>query len=340
MKQQSVCRFLLVCLALLCVVSCPNKTFAQAISNVFQGVSVAKTPTKHERLPTLSGVCFSPYRKNQSPDNGVFPTEEEIRQELEFVKESKISNRIRIYSCMKTLASVPTLSQKLGIECWPGAWLSRYHGPTEREVEALIEVGKKKLPNWVQYSINLDGVDTSSLLGGFCISVNNTENPNGCTFYLDDIVIIADEIPAAIMSAKLPVIEAGDIWIIPTEIAAEQKSHIRESHGTYAYECFTDADYTNFQQNKVADELTSELMAKTNIQAAILTLRKMPSDEIDKTLDQWRQPLHKTWRELGKISAEGQTEAGQSAEIVIANTIINAIQKRCHDPNWHPATAE
>jgi len=41
---------------------------------------------------------------------------------------------------------------------------------------------------WKQYSIDLGGKDISYISGGFCWATNLDINPNGCTFYLDDIV--------------------------------------------------------------------------------------------------------------------------------------------------------
>ncbi len=41
--------------------------------------------------------------------------------------------------------------------------------------------------DWQQYSINLDGKDLSYISGGFVWATNLDVNPNGCTFYLDDI---------------------------------------------------------------------------------------------------------------------------------------------------------
>ena len=40
---------------------------------------------------------------------------------------------------------------------------------------------------WQQYTIDLTGVDLSYVLGGFAWVANNTANPNGAVFYLDDI---------------------------------------------------------------------------------------------------------------------------------------------------------
>jgi len=41
---------------------------------------------------------------------------------------------------------------------------------------------------WKQYTIDLRGKDLSYLSGGFCWATNLDVNPNGVTFYLDDIV--------------------------------------------------------------------------------------------------------------------------------------------------------
>ncbi|NQT07259.1 MAG: hypothetical protein HQ575_06945 [Candidatus Omnitrophica bacterium] len=40
---------------------------------------------------------------------------------------------------------------------------------------------------WKKYSIDLTGVDVSYVSGGFCWSASKLDNPEGVTFYLDDI---------------------------------------------------------------------------------------------------------------------------------------------------------
>ena len=42
-------------------------------------------------------------------------------------------------------------------------------------------------PEWKQYTIDLVGKDLSHVIGGFAWSANLDNNPNGCTFYLDEI---------------------------------------------------------------------------------------------------------------------------------------------------------
>ncbi|MBF0253666.1 MAG: hypothetical protein HQL11_00855 [Candidatus Omnitrophica bacterium] len=40
---------------------------------------------------------------------------------------------------------------------------------------------------WTQYEVDLSGRDLSSIIGGFVFAANVDDNPNGLTFYLDDI---------------------------------------------------------------------------------------------------------------------------------------------------------
>ena len=40
---------------------------------------------------------------------------------------------------------------------------------------------------WTQYAIDLKGKDLSYIIGGFCWATNVDVNPDGCTFYLDEI---------------------------------------------------------------------------------------------------------------------------------------------------------
>jgi exo-beta-1,3-glucanase (GH17 family) len=136
-KIVTIAGFLLLlwCNSLVCL-SSQRLTASDAISTVTSN-----------SVPLLYGICFSPFRKNESPDCAVFPTKQEIMEDLRFISYSGITKRIRTYSCDGTLGIVPIECQSLGIECWPGAWISRFQEPTEREIRALIKVGQMHLTN-------------------------------------------------------------------------------------------------------------------------------------------------------------------------------------------------
>lgn len=108
-------------------------------------ISIGSPAANTEEGLVLKGICFSPIRTRQDPDCGVLPTQEEIREELEFMKKARISGRIRTYSCLGTMGIVPSLCEDLEIECWPGAWLGKYPVSTEREMQSLIAIGKRNL---------------------------------------------------------------------------------------------------------------------------------------------------------------------------------------------------
>ena len=58
---------------------------------------------------------------------------------------------------------------------------------------ADIEIGPIELTDtWKEYSINLAGKDLSYISGGFAWVTNADVNPDGATFYLDDIKFVAD----------------------------------------------------------------------------------------------------------------------------------------------------
>lgn len=44
--------------------------------------------------------------------------------------------------------------------------------------------------SWKQYTIDLSGQNLSNVIGGFAWVANRDSNPNGLTFYLDDIVFV------------------------------------------------------------------------------------------------------------------------------------------------------
>jgi hypothetical protein len=48
---------------------------------------------------------------------------------------------------------------------------------------------------WKEYSINLTGKDLSHVVGGFGWVTNDSFNPSGATFYLDDIRYVFDPNP-------------------------------------------------------------------------------------------------------------------------------------------------
>lgn len=57
-------------------------------------------------------------------------------------------------------------------------------------IQPPVSTGDVKLKKtWIQYTIDLSGKELSHVIGGFCWVSNKDKCPEGCIFYLDDIVI-------------------------------------------------------------------------------------------------------------------------------------------------------
>lgn len=114
-----------------------NLVVLVALAALFTGAwALYNRPVSAPDWPeTISGFSFSPFRLDQSPQSGNFPTDEQIRADLELV--SKHTDSIRTYSTKGTLADIPFLAEEYGMRVSLGIWL----GPDEAENEAEIARG-------------------------------------------------------------------------------------------------------------------------------------------------------------------------------------------------------
>ena len=58
------------------------------------------------------------------------------------------------------------------------------YSDTDSVTMGPIELTKE----WKQYTLDLSGKDLSNIIGGFCFAMSKEDNPNGCIFYIDDII--------------------------------------------------------------------------------------------------------------------------------------------------------
>lgn len=91
----------------------------------------------------FAGLCYGPHRDNEDPDLGIQPTISELSEDLAFIKN--LTNSIRTYGATDNLEQIPILCQQFGIDCYPGAWLSKYPCENERQIDNLIEIAQKNL---------------------------------------------------------------------------------------------------------------------------------------------------------------------------------------------------
>jgi glucan 1,3-beta-glucosidase len=84
----------------------------------------------------VAGVSFSPYREGQSPVEKVFPTEEQIREDLRVLAPHVRS--VRTYTSLDGMDQIPRIANEFGLAVTAGAWLDDNRKKNEREVRKLI----------------------------------------------------------------------------------------------------------------------------------------------------------------------------------------------------------
>ncbi|WP_323389238.1 glycosyltransferase [Myxococcus qinghaiensis] len=95
-------------------------------------VSVPDWPEK------VSGFAYSPFRLGDSPKKGRYPSEAELREDLEQL--STLTDSIRTYTVEGPQAEIPRLAQEYGLRVTLGVWISRDLERNERELQKAIEL--------------------------------------------------------------------------------------------------------------------------------------------------------------------------------------------------------
>ncbi len=91
----------------------------------------------------MHGICFSMYEDGQGP--GDIITEEQVERRIGILKP--YTKWIRSFSCIEGNEHIPRIAHKNGLQTMVGAWLSDDLETNEKELEALIQLGKKGYVN-------------------------------------------------------------------------------------------------------------------------------------------------------------------------------------------------
>jgi exo-beta-1,3-glucanase (GH17 family)/cellulose synthase/poly-beta-1,6-N-acetylglucosamine synthase-like glycosyltransferase len=96
-------------------------------------------PTREPPWPArIQGFAFSPFRANEDPTTFKMPTDAEIDADLALL-EGKV-NAVRTYSVGATLADVPELADRHGLNVALGAWLDSHLDKNEEQMKTLIDL--------------------------------------------------------------------------------------------------------------------------------------------------------------------------------------------------------
>ena len=89
-----------------------------------------------EPLDYIDGFSYSPYRRDQTPLKGVYPSYAEIEQDMKQL--GGIAHRVRTYNSTEN-PEVSDLAGQNELRVTAGAWLDRYKVKNRREIGALLE---------------------------------------------------------------------------------------------------------------------------------------------------------------------------------------------------------
>ncbi|HRQ30450.1 MAG TPA: hypothetical protein PLU49_10285 [Saprospiraceae bacterium] len=112
-------------------------------------------------------------------------------------------------------------------------------------------------------------------------------------------------------------------------IKENQTKYVKLSTGNLDYNCYTEIDLNNFHSNEIPKEIEHKLQSDTKFLALVMVIKKLSSEQWGK-LKSEAKLIHKpTFSEAGGIKADGsaQSEAGQQAEKIIAETIVNLVSE-------------
>ena len=99
----------------------------------------ANRPTAEPAWPSrVQGFAFSPYRGDQDPSRGDFPSVAQIDSDLALL-EGK-THAVRSYSTAGTLAEIPALAAGRNINVALGAWINDNSDNNEAEIERVISL--------------------------------------------------------------------------------------------------------------------------------------------------------------------------------------------------------
>ena len=110
-------------------------------------------------------------------------------------------------------------------------------------------------------------------------------------------------------------------------IEQQQRLHVKASVNEWASGSFTEADLKHFLQEKVANQVAEQLKHDNQFISVVAAIQALPPTQRQKLLRTARKPLHPTWAQLGRISPEGQTQAGQTAEMTLATAIVDLAEQ-------------
>jgi exo-beta-1,3-glucanase (GH17 family)/cellulose synthase/poly-beta-1,6-N-acetylglucosamine synthase-like glycosyltransferase len=101
--------------------------------------ALANRPEQEPPWPTrIQGFSFSPFRANQSPLDGKYPSEKQLEADLALLKGK--THAIRTYTVEGTLAKIPELAKKYGMNVALGVWIDDKDENNEAYLKTMEQI--------------------------------------------------------------------------------------------------------------------------------------------------------------------------------------------------------
>jgi len=107
-------------------------------------------------------------------------------------------------------------------------------------------------------------------------------------------------------------------------ILSNQARYVFDSYGKWASECVTWNDLAIFKSNKIPASVSSSLKENPSFKSLILSLKNLPSAKWQSIRSKGLQTYEPTWEQVGHVSRDAQSVAGQVEESLIAQAVVEA----------------
>ncbi|MDF5833852.1 glycosyltransferase [Pseudomonas syringae] len=98
----------------------------------------SEVPDWPENIP---GVSYSPFRPGQSPYTHLYPTREQITEDLLLIRP--LTRHIRTYSVEGTLACIPEIAEALGMSVTLGVWITWDEKHNDRDLLTGVDLANR-----------------------------------------------------------------------------------------------------------------------------------------------------------------------------------------------------
>ena len=101
-------------------------------------ITVSPSPAPINRV--CKGVCYGPFRDGQNPDQGIFPSETDIREDMPILKN--MAEAIRTYGVCNGLEKIVPIANEFDLKVSPGAWICSNYEGNEEEINNLTSLAQ------------------------------------------------------------------------------------------------------------------------------------------------------------------------------------------------------